>query len=45
MGGRGATGVHSIVEVDIPHPRELSSPRYLQIRDGILEAIGLAHGI
>ena len=45
MGARGATGVHSIVEVDIPHPRELSSPRYLQIRDGILEAIGLAHGV
>jgi ABC-type nitrate/sulfonate/bicarbonate transport system ATPase subunit len=45
MGARGSTGVHGIVAVDIAHPRELSSPRYLEIRDGILEAIGLAHGI
>ncbi|HWP84655.1 MAG TPA: ABC transporter ATP-binding protein [Terriglobia bacterium] len=34
-----------IVEIDIPHPRDLSSPRYLELRDGILEEIGLAHKV
>ena len=45
MGARGTGGVQSIVDVDVPHPRDLSSPRYLAIRDGILGAIGLAHGV
>ena len=45
MGARGSGGVRAIVDVDIPHPRDLSSPRYLAIRDGILQAIGLAHGV
>ena len=34
-----------IVEIDMPHPRDISSPTYLGLRDGILEAIGLAHKI
>ena len=37
--------VQQIVPIDIPHPRSLSSARYLELRDGILEQIGLAHGI
>ncbi|HYL05886.1 MAG TPA: ABC transporter ATP-binding protein [Thermoanaerobaculia bacterium] len=31
--------------MDLPHPRDLSSPRYLQMRDSIFEEIGLAHRI
>ncbi len=34
--------VQQIVTIDIPHPRDISSPRYLQLRDGILQQIGLA---
>ena len=34
-----------IVEIDIPHPRDISSPRYLELRDGIFEEIGLAHKV
>jgi NitT/TauT family transport system ATP-binding protein len=34
-----------IVEIDIPHPRDISSPRYLELRDGILAEIGLAHKV
>ncbi len=34
--------VQKTVNVDIPHPREISSPRYLELRDGILQQIGLA---
>jgi ABC-type nitrate/sulfonate/bicarbonate transport system ATPase subunit len=37
--------IRRIVEVDIPHPRDLSAPRYLELRDGIFEEIGLAHKI
>ena len=37
--------VQQIVPIDIPHPRNLSSPRYLELRDGIFEQIGLAHKI
>jgi NitT/TauT family transport system ATP-binding protein len=35
--------IQQIVPIDIPHPRDISSPRYLQLRDGILSQIGLAH--
>ena len=31
--------------VDLPHPRDLSSRRYLELRDSIFEEIGLAHKI
>jgi ABC-type nitrate/sulfonate/bicarbonate transport system ATPase subunit len=37
--------IRRIVDIDLPHPRDLSSPRYLALRDSILEEIGLAHKI
>lgn len=37
--------IRRIVEIDLPHPRDLSSRRYLELRDGIFEEIGLAHRI
>src|SRR5450432_4120 len=37
--------IQKIVEIDIPHPRDISSPRYLELRDGIFEQIGLAHKV
>ena len=37
--------IRRIVAVDIPHPRDLSSRRYIELRDGIFEEIGLAHKI
>jgi ABC-type nitrate/sulfonate/bicarbonate transport system ATPase subunit len=37
--------IRRIVEIDLPHPRDLSSRRYLELRDSILEEIGLAHRI
>jgi NitT/TauT family transport system ATP-binding protein len=37
--------VQRIVKIDIPHPRDISSAKYLGLRDGILEAIGLAHRV
>jgi len=44
MSGRPAN-VQKIVDIDIPHPRDISSARYLQLRNGILEQLGLAHQI
>jgi len=37
--------IQRIIEIDMPHPRDLSSRRYLELRDGIFEEIGLAHRI
>lgn len=37
--------IQQIVEIDIAHPRDLSSPRYLELRDGIFQQIGLAHKV
>jgi len=37
--------IRRIVEIELPHPRDLSSRRYLELRDGIFEEIGLAHRI
>ncbi|HET7433177.1 MAG TPA: ABC transporter ATP-binding protein [Thermoanaerobaculia bacterium] len=37
--------VRRIVDIDIPHPRDLSDPRYIQLRDEIFGEIGLAHQI
>jgi ABC-type nitrate/sulfonate/bicarbonate transport system ATPase subunit len=34
--------IQRVVNIDIEHPREISSPRYLELRDGILQQIGLA---
>ena len=44
MSARPGT-VQQIVAIDIPHPRDISSPHYLALRDGIFEQIGLAHQI
>jgi ABC-type nitrate/sulfonate/bicarbonate transport system ATPase subunit len=44
MSARPAT-IQKIVEIDIPRPRDISSARYLELRDGILAEIGLAHEI
>jgi NitT/TauT family transport system ATP-binding protein len=37
--------IQQVVNIDVPHPRDISSPRYLELRDGILQQIGLAHKI
>jgi len=44
MSARPAT-IQQIVDIDIPHPRDISSARYLELRDGIFQQIGLAHKI
>lgn len=44
MSARPAT-IQQIVDIDIPHPRDISSSRYLELRDGIFRQIGLAHRI
>jgi NitT/TauT family transport system ATP-binding protein len=35
--------IQQIVKIDIPHPRNINSPRYLELRTGIFNQIGLAH--
>lgn len=37
--------IQRIVNIDISHPRDISSHRYLELRDGIFEEIGLAHKV
>ena len=37
--------VRRVVDIDIPHPRDLSDPRYIALRDVIFEEIGLAHQV
>ncbi|MFN7997057.1 MAG: ABC transporter ATP-binding protein [Bryobacteraceae bacterium] len=37
--------VEYITAIDVPHPRNISSPRYLELRDAIWEQIGLAHSV
>jgi ABC-type nitrate/sulfonate/bicarbonate transport system ATPase subunit len=37
--------IRKVVNIDIPHPRDISSRRYLELRDGIFEEIGLAHKV
>jgi ABC-type nitrate/sulfonate/bicarbonate transport system ATPase subunit len=44
MSARPAS-IQQIVNIDIPHPRDISSRRYLELRDGIFQQIGLAHKI
>jgi len=44
MSQRPAT-IRAIVDVDIPHPRDLSAPRYIKIRDRLFGEIGLAHQV
>jgi len=42
MSARPAT-IQQIVNIDIAHPRDISSRRYLELRDGIFQQIGIAH--
>jgi NitT/TauT family transport system ATP-binding protein len=44
MSDRPAT-IQQIVDIDIAHPRDISAPRYLELRNGILEQLGLAHQV
>jgi NitT/TauT family transport system ATP-binding protein len=37
--------IQQIVKIDIPHPRDLSGARYLELRNGIFEQLGLAHKV
>jgi NitT/TauT family transport system ATP-binding protein len=37
--------IQRIIDIDLAHPRDISSRRYLELRDGIFEQIGLAHKI
>jgi ABC-type nitrate/sulfonate/bicarbonate transport system ATPase subunit len=37
--------IQDILSIDIPHPRNISSPRYLALRDELLKQIGLAYEI
>jgi len=37
--------IQQTVDIDIAHPRDISSPRYLELRNGILEQLGLAHQV
>jgi len=37
--------IKDVLTIDIAHPRNISSPRYLELRDALLEKIGLAYAI
>ena len=37
--------IEDILTIDIPHPRNISSPRYLELRDDLLSKIGLAYTV
>jgi NitT/TauT family transport system ATP-binding protein len=37
--------IKEVLTIDIPHPRNISSPRYLGLRDELLKQIGLAYEI
>jgi len=37
--------IQDILTVDVAHPRNLSSPRYLELRDDLLSKIGLAYTV
>ena len=37
--------IKEILAIDIPHPRNISSPRYLELRDELLTQIGLAYEV
>jgi NitT/TauT family transport system ATP-binding protein len=44
MSARPAS-IRRTVEINIPHPRDLSARHYLHLRDTILQEIGLAHQV
>lgn len=37
--------IQEVLTIDIPHPRNISAPRYLELRDELLKQIGLAYEI
>jgi NitT/TauT family transport system ATP-binding protein len=37
--------IKDVLTIDIPHPRNISSPRYLELRDELMKQIGLAYEI
>jgi len=37
--------IQRVIDVDIAHPRDLSAPRYLELRDQLFAEIGLAHQV
>jgi NitT/TauT family transport system ATP-binding protein len=37
--------IENILTIDIAHPRNISSPRYLELRDELLSKIGLAYTV
>jgi NitT/TauT family transport system ATP-binding protein len=37
--------IQQMMDIDIPHPRDISAPRYRELRNAILEQLGLAHQI
>lgn len=37
--------IRRIVTIDVPHPRDFSAPRYLELRDSIFDEIGLSHRV
>ncbi|HUP44316.1 MAG TPA: ABC transporter ATP-binding protein [Thermoanaerobaculia bacterium] len=37
--------IRRVVDIDIAHPRDLSAPRYIALRDTIFSEIGLAHQV
>jgi NitT/TauT family transport system ATP-binding protein len=37
--------IEDILTIDIPHPRNMSAPRYLELRDDLLSKIGLAYTV
>jgi NitT/TauT family transport system ATP-binding protein len=37
--------IEDVLTIDIPHPRNISAPRYLELRDDLLSKIGLAYTV
>jgi ABC-type nitrate/sulfonate/bicarbonate transport system ATPase subunit len=37
--------IRRIVQIDMPHPRDLGAARYVELHRAIFEEIGLAHGV
>jgi NitT/TauT family transport system ATP-binding protein len=37
--------IRASLEIDIAHPRDLSAPRYIELRDRLFAEIGLAHQV
>jgi NitT/TauT family transport system ATP-binding protein len=37
--------IRSVIDIDLPHPRDLSSRKYIDLRDSVFAQIGLAHQV